>query len=142
MYHPRCVQTLIFFSLWWHDMIVKLFYSYWQVWPEIVLLYTLLDVALQIMKDNCVPFFKKNLPVIFIQPCGKLTWIFFSEYGRYLEDALNSVEPKVFIKMLLVTIHIHVHCSSPWYWIDCMCWQQKELLSYYYISTQIFFSAR
>lgn len=34
---------------------------------------------------------------------------FFSEYGRYLEDALNSVEPKVFVKMFLVTIHLAGH---------------------------------
>lgn len=35
--------------------------------------------------------------------------LFFSEYGRYLEDALNSVEPKVFGKVFLVTFHLY-----PW----------------------------
>ena len=36
---------------------------------------------------------------MFIQPHGKCILIFCSEYGRYLEDALNSVEPKVFGKV-------------------------------------------
>ena len=38
--------------------------------------------------------------------CGKCNIFFFSEYGRYLEDALNSVEPKVFVKRKFIIIII------------------------------------